>query len=170
MGHPLGRDQEQSRIAAMNDPVEGVALPLDVTHHPLVRSALGTVDTLSPVEKICQKIAQATGSPTALALAIAVQAIWIPIGVMTHLDPFPFAFLLTCSNIIQLILIFVLAVGQRQAATHAELRAEHDHQSISRLLYHQELQEQVLIALARKMQIEVENIEAMVEKLAEEGD
>lgn len=154
----------------MNDPVGGVALPFDVTHHPLVHSATGVVQPLSRVEMICQKISQATGSPVALALAIAVQAIWIPIGVMTHLDPFPFAFLLTCSNILQLILIFVLAVGQRQAATHAELRAEHDHQSISRLLYHQELQEQVLIALARKLEIEVENIEAMVEKLAAEGD
>jgi len=103
-------------------------------------------------------------SPTALALAIIVQAIWIPVGLLTQLDPYPFAFLLTCSNILQLILIFVLAVGQRQASTHAELRAEHDHQSISRLLYHQELQEQVLIALARKLQIEVENIEERVRR------
>lgn len=89
-------------------------------------------------------------------------------GILTHMDPYPFAFLLTCSNIVQLILIFVLAVGQRQAASHAELRAEHDHDAISRLLYHQELQEQVLIALARKLEIEVQHIEELVAQLATE--
>jgi len=148
-----------------------VELPIDINHHPLVRNAnLEQAESLSAVERLCQRISSMTGSPVALALAIAVQAVWIPIGLITHLDPYPFAFLLTCSNILQLILIFVLAVGQRQASVHAELRAEHDHESISRLLYHQELQEQVLIALARKLQIEVRNIEDMVRQLAEEGD
>jgi len=148
-----------------------VSLPLDVADHPLVRSVNREQDAkLSPVERVCQRISSATGSPTALALAILVQAIWIPVGILTHMDPYPFAFLLTCSNIAQLVLIFVLAVGQRQASSHAELRAEHDHASISRLLYHQELQEQVLIALARKLEIEVRTVEEMVRRLAEEGD
>ncbi len=80
-------------------------------------------------------------------------------GIITHLDPYPFAFLLTCSNVLQLILIFILAVGQKQSACHAELRAEHDHDSISRLLYHQEVQEEVLIALARKIGVEVQKME-----------
>lgn len=144
---------------------------VNLASHPLVRNAnTEQIENLSPVERLCQRISQTTGSPTALALAIIVQAIWIPIGIVTHMDPYPFAFLLTCSNIIQLILIFVLAVGQRQASNHAELRAEHDHASISRLLYHQELQEQVLIALARKLEIEVHNIEDMVRQLAEEDN
>jgi hypothetical protein len=52
---------------------------------------------------------------------------------------------------------------------HAEMRAQHDHEAISRLLYHQELQEQVLLAMARKLQIEVHKIEEMVRQLAEEG-
>jgi hypothetical protein len=65
-------------------------------------------------------------------------------------------------------MIFVLAVGQRQSVNHAELRAEHDHDAISRLLYHQEVQEEVLIALARKIGVEVENIEMMIKQLATE--
>jgi len=104
----------------------------------------------------------------ALGLAVVIQAIWIPIGIITKLDPYPFAFLLTCSNVLQLILIFVLAVGQKQSASHAEMRAEHDHDAISRLLYHQEVQEEVLIALARKIGVEVQNIEAMITLLASE--
>jgi uncharacterized membrane protein len=140
---------------------------MDVTNHPLVHDVnREQLESLSPVERICKDIADWTGAPLALGLAIAVQAIWIAVGLITKLDPFPFAFLLTCSNVLQLILIFVLAVGQRQSSQHAELRAEHDHDSISRLLYHQEVQEQVLIALARKIGIEVESMEKTIELLA----
>jgi uncharacterized membrane protein len=140
---------------------------MDVTNHPLVHDVnREQLESLSPVERICKDIADWTGAPLALGLAIAVQAIWIAVGLITKLDPFPFAFLLTCSNVLQLILIFVLAVGQRQSSQHAELRAEHDHDSISRLLYHQEVQEQVLIALARKIGVEIESMEQTIETLA----
>ncbi len=147
--------------------VEVVRRGMDVTNHPLVHDVnREQLDNLSPVERVCKDIADWTGAPLALGLAIAVQAIWIAVGLITKLDPFPFAFLLTCSNVLQLILIFVLAVGQRQSSQHAELRAEHDHDSISRLLYHQEVQEQVLIALARKIGIEVESMEKTIALLA----
>ena len=141
----------------------------DVTDHPLVHDVNKELnDSLSPVERMCKRIADWTGAPLALGLAVAVQAIWIPVGLITKLDPYPFAFLLTCSNVLQLILIFILAVGQRQSSSHAELRAEHDHDSISRLLYHQEVQEQVLLALAHKIGIEVDKVEKMVALLATE--
>ncbi len=142
---------------------------LDVTDHPLVHDVNQEhTDSLSATERLCKRIADSTGAPLALALAIVVQAIWIPVGIYTKLDPYPFAFLLTCSNVLQLILIFILAVGQRQSSAHAELRAEHDHDSISRLIYHQEAQERALIAIARKIEIEVEALEAMFAKLASE--
>jgi hypothetical protein len=69
---------------------------------------------------------------------------------------------------LQLILIFILAVGARQSSAHAELRAEHDHDSISRLIYHQELQERILIEIATKIEVDVESIKTMVAKLAEQ--
>jgi uncharacterized membrane protein len=123
-------------------------------------------DSLSRTECICRDIANWTGAPLALALAIVIQVVWIVVGMLTKWDPYPFAFLLTCSNVLQLILIFVLAVGQRQSSSHAELRAEHDHDSISRLLYHQEVQEQLLLAIAAKTEINVEQIKSMVNQLA----
>ena len=55
-----------------------------------------------------------TGAPAALVAAIVLQFVWIGIGRATHWDPCPFVFLLTCSNVIRLILIFVIAVAQRQ--------------------------------------------------------
>lgn len=141
----------------------------DPTDHPLVMDVNQVhIEKLTKTEGACKKVADWTGAPLALGLAIAIQAIWIPVGIITKLDPYPFAFLLTCSNVLQLILIFILAVGQKQSSCHAELRAEHDHDAISRLLYHQEVQEEVLIALARKIGVEVENIESMIKTLATE--
>jgi uncharacterized membrane protein len=145
------------------------AAPSDVTEHPLVHDVNAEhKDSLSATERFCKRVADWTGAPLALGLAILVQAIWIPVGIYTKLDPFPFAFLLTCSNVLQLILIFILAVGQRQSSAHAELRAEHDHDSISRLLYHQELQEDVLLQIASKIECDVADIKARIEQLAKQ--
>ncbi|MBV8582268.1 MAG: DUF1003 domain-containing protein [Candidatus Eremiobacteraeota bacterium] len=139
----------------------------DVTEHPLVHDVNQEHrDSLSPVERACKRIADWTGAPLALALAVVIQLGWIVVGTVTKMDPYPFAFLLTVSNVLQLILIFVLAVGQRQSSAHAELRAEHDHDSISRLLYHQELQEQILIQIATRVECDVEQIKTMVAQLA----
>lgn len=139
----------------------------DVTEHPLVHDVNEEhTDSLSATERFCKRVADWTGAPVALGLAIVLQAIWIPLGIYTKFDPFPFTFLLTCSNVLQLILIFILAVGQRQSSAHAELRAEHDHDSISRLLYHQELQEKILIEIAGKIECDVGDIKAMVAQLA----
>lgn len=141
----------------------------DVTEHPLVHDVNKEHDEqLSPVEKVCKRIADSTGAPIALFMAVALQAIWIVAGQFTHRDPYPFAFLLTISNILQLILIFILAVGQKQSSAHAELRAQADHDAISRLLYHQEVQEQLLLAIATKVEIDVEAVKTMVAKLASE--
>jgi hypothetical protein len=67
-------------------------------------------------------------------------------------------------------LIFILAVGARQSSAHAELRAEHDHDSISRLLYHQEVQETILLEIATKIECDVSALKAMVAKLSQEDD
>ncbi len=143
------------------------ASTIEADNHPLVHDLNREhIESLSPVERFCKRIADSTGSPLALGLAIGAQAVWIPVGILTKLDPYPFAFLLTCSNVIQLILIFVLAVGQRQIGAHAELRAEHDHDSISRLLYHQEVQERILLAVAAKIEVDVEDMAQMVRQLA----
>ncbi len=145
------------------------AAPSDVTEHPLVHDVNQEhTESLSFTERFCKRVADWTGAPLALGLAILLQAIWIPLGIYTKFDPFPFTFLLTCSNVLQLILIFILAVGQRQSSSHAELRAEHDHDSISRLLYHQELQENILIQIASKVECDVTEIKKMVAQLAEQ--
>jgi uncharacterized membrane protein len=106
-----------------------------------------------------------TGAPTALVAAIVLQFVWIGIG-LANWDPYAFVFLLTCSNVIQLILIFVIAVAQRQLSLHDELRAEADHGAISRLLYHQEAQELLLVRLAEKLDVGARDLRRILSTLA----
>lgn len=141
--------------------------PPPIEDHPLVDNVnVEHQERLSAIERFCKKVADATGAPAALVLAILVQLIWIVVGYVTHWDPFPFVFLLTCSNVLQLILIFVIAVAQRQSSQHDQLRAQADHDNISRLLYHQQLQEAMLLALAAKAGIDVSELEASTRRLA----
>jgi uncharacterized membrane protein len=140
---------------------------IDLENHPLVDDVNALhKEKLSETERMCRRIADATGAPVALLLAIVVQFAWISIGALTHWDPFPFVFLLTCSNVLQLILIFVIAVAQKQQTQHDELRAETDHDAISRLLYHQQLQNELLIRIAEGAGVNVSDLKTAAIKLA----
>jgi uncharacterized membrane protein len=139
---------------------------MDVEDHPLVRDVNKEhQENLSGVEKACKGIADATGAPLALFLAIVFQVGWVAVGTALHWDPYPFVFLLTVSNIVQLVLIFVIAVAQKQSSQHAELRSEADHEHISRLLRHQEVQEELLMRLAAKLQVDVTDVKVAVGQL-----
>lgn len=139
---------------------------MDVEHHPAVDDVNAVHQgRLSETERMCRRIADATGAPVALLLAIVVQIVWLVLGSITHWDPFPFVFLLTCSNVIQLILIFVIAVAQKQQTQHDELRADADHETISRLLYHQQTQETLLLRLAERAGIEVSDVRGQIAAL-----
>jgi|SRR5579871_4184675 len=139
---------------------------MDVKDHPGVRDVNEEhEESLSPVEKMCKAIADATGAPLALFLAIVFQIGWVIIGTIFHWDPYPFVFLLTISNIIQLILIFIIAVAQKQSGEHAELRAETDHENISVLLNHQEVQDEILLRLAAHVGCDISDVQAAVAQL-----
>ncbi len=97
--------------------------------------------------------------------AIIVQLGWIGLGAATHWDPYPFVFLLTCSNVLQLILIFVIAVAQKQQTQHDELRAEVDHDSIARLLSHQQLQNELLMRIAKDSNVDVSDLQSTASTL-----
>ncbi|GAC1464346.1 MAG: hypothetical protein PVSMB8_16870 [Vulcanimicrobiaceae bacterium] len=153
-------DTMQQQPKMVSDPTMAVG------DHPAIMDVNAEHNArLTPVERFCKRIADATGSPTALFAAIIIQFAWVAVGQLSHWDPYPFAFLLTVSNIIQLILIFVIAVAQRQSSEHAELRAESDHDSIARLLHHQEVQEAILMRIALKTQADVADLKSAVDRL-----
>src|SRR5438270_3934099 len=116
------------RRKATMDVTSTAQKPVSVEDHPLVDDVNRMHrDQLTRAEKICKNISDATGAPLALLAVIVVQFIWVIVGTITRDDPYPFAFLLTVSNILQLILIFVISVAQRQSGEHNEMRAEADH-------------------------------------------
>ncbi len=122
---------------------------------------------LSPTERFCRRIAESTGAPATLVAVIIFQLLWIIVGQATRMDPFPYIFMLTVSNVIQLVLIVVLAVAGKQQAEHAETRAEEDHASLSHMLYHQQTQEAILLDLAAHAGIDTHEYERAVNELSE---
>ena len=133
----------------------GLAPGGDPEHHPTIGNVNALLaERLSTRGHICRRMAAISGAPAALVAAVVLQFVWIGVGLSTDWDPYPFVFLLTCSNVIQLILIFVIAVAQRQLSLRDELRAEADHGTIGRLLYHQEAQELLLVRLAEKLDVD----------------
>ena len=124
-------------------------------------------DRLSATEKICQRIAAGTGAPITLVAVIILQLIWIVIGQITKMDPFPFVFLLTISNVIQLVLIVVVAVAGKQQAQHGEIRADEDHSALSRMLYHHQAQELLLVQIAEKLGIDTAELRTTISDLAQ---
>lgn len=152
------------------DVIPTVQQSLNVEDHPLVDDVNQLhQDKLSRAEKICKTISDATGAPLALLAVVLVQFVWVIFGEVTHDDPYPFPFLLTVSNILQLILIFIIAVAQRQQSEHSELRAESDHDAISRLLYHQQLQNELLLRIAERSGAQTADLRPMAQQLATEG-
>lgn len=147
-------------------PIHPVISSEQAEDHPLVVDVnVQHAERLSATEKICRRIADATGAPIALLLAVLVQFGWVAVGTLSHWDPYPFMFLLTCSNILQLILIFVISVAQKQQTLHAELRAESDHDTVSRLLYHQDVQDRILLRLAERAGIDVSDLQPTITSL-----
>jgi low affinity Fe/Cu permease len=124
-------------------------------------------ERLSPVERFCKRVSDSTGAPIALAIVIVGQFVWIIFGQVTGRDPFPFIFLLTISNVIQLTLLFVISVAQRQASQHAEMRAELDHEWIGLLLEHQDIQVDLLLRIAAKTNADTADLQGRLNELNE---
>ncbi|MDB5072566.1 MAG: hypothetical protein JWM87_3677 [Candidatus Eremiobacteraeota bacterium] len=119
----------------------------------------------APLERCCKNAGELISSPLALVFAILFNAIWMPLGIIFKFDPYPFALLLTFSNVVQLLLIFVLAVGQRQAVRSAEQRAEQDHQSIVDVLACQKQQERMLLRITAAIEANVEDVKQILSRL-----
>lgn len=134
--------------------------------HPLVKNANDVHhNDMSKVEKMCAWVCDAIGSAAALGIIVIIQVLWVCIGQSTKLDPYPYVFMLTVSNVIQLILIFILAVGQRQSVERAAIRTQTDHDAISRIMHHQDLQEKMLLQILNHHDINSDEVKSMIELL-----
>jgi uncharacterized membrane protein len=141
---------------------------MNVQDHPALRDVNELhAKALSATERFCQKIAAGTGAPMTLVAVIVLQFVWIVVGQLTKMDPFPFLFMLTISNIVQLVLIVVVAVAGKQQAQHDTIRADEDHAALSRILYHHQAQEMLLVQIAEKLGVDTEELKSTIADLAQ---
>lgn len=83
---------------------------------------------LSFQERLAVVITSAIGTMYAVYLFVAITLGWMLWqALMTQpFDPYPFAFLLFLSNVVQLFLMPLIMVGQNIQGRHSELRAEEE--------------------------------------------
>jgi uncharacterized membrane protein len=119
-------------------------------------------------------ITRRVGTMWAFYTAAVVMAGWMVLagfawGPLHKVDPYPFAFLLFLGNIVQLLLMFVIMVGQQVLGAASDKRAIVTYQDAEAIL-HECLQMQDHLtaqdsALARMIQ-RMERLEAKMEKSA----
>ncbi len=106
-------------------------------------------------DKLALHITTAIGTMYAVyffAVALAGWMLWQ--GAISHhpFDPYPFAFLLFMGNIVQLLLMPLIMVGQNIQGQHAEIRTDEEYKTtltsfkdIEQILQHLDAQDQELL-------------------------
>src|SRR5919199_616137 len=106
-------------------------------------------------------ITEKCGSMWAFYVAALFQLAWMTLALTGVLgfDPYPFAFLLFLSSITQLILMFVIMVGQQvlgQAADHRAIETFEDAEAVlhecERLQAHLQAQDETIVRLVRRLE------------------
>lgn len=97
-------------------------------------------------DKIALRITTAIGTMYAVYFFITVMSAWILWQMVSEqpIDPYPFAFLLFLGNIVQLLFLPLILVGQSLQGKHSELRAEEEYKR-TLSIYHdmEKIQEQL---------------------------
>ena len=104
---------------------------LDLRPHPRRARLVRRADVAGPGinARIAGVVTAAIGTMYAFYLFAVVMGAWIlwqGAFALKPFDPYPFAFLLFLGNIVQLLLMPLIMVGQNVQAAHADARAESD--------------------------------------------
>jgi len=116
-------------------------------------------------------ITRSVGTMWAVYIAVAIQVTWMTLATIGFWefkkDPYPFAFLLFLSNIVQLLLMFVIMVGQQVLGAASDKRAVVTYQDAEAILHeclqmqdHLLAQDKALDSIIRRM----ERLEAKMEQ------
>lgn len=119
-------------------------------------------ESLNTQDKLALMITSAVGTMYAVyffVLALAGWMLWQ--GLITHkpFDPYPFAFLLFMGNIVQLLLMPLIMVGQNIQGRHAELRSEEEYKTTLSSFHDLEI-------IMQKLDEQAETIKALAEKIS----
>ena len=129
---------------------------------PLLNPHQERIKTLKPLDKLALTITTKVGTIGFFLIIFFWTAIWLGWNALApkalQFDP-PMAFVLWLfiSNVIQILLMPLIMVGQNIQGAHAEARAEHDLQvnikaerEIEIVLSHLEYQNELLIGMAKR--------------------
>jgi uncharacterized membrane protein len=119
-------------------------------------------------------ITRSVGTMWAFYFAAVFMASWMVLagfawGPLHGVDPYPFAFLLFLGNIVQLLLVFVIMVGQQVLGAASDKRAVVTYQDAEAIL-HECLQMQVhLTAQDRALEGIIKRMEALEAKMEKQA-
>lgn len=138
--------------------------------HPLIDVNARHRSRVSPLKRLALFITEHVGTMGFFLIILAWTACWLGWNLLAprrqQFDP-PMAFVLWLfiSNMIQILLMPLIMVGQNLQGRHAELRAEHDlhvnvraEREIEVVLTHLEYQNAILLAMVRKLGIDLDQL------------
>jgi len=135
---------------------------------PLPNTNLEFQEKLSNIDKFAVWITQQVGTMGFFLIITIWTVIWLGWNLLAPENlqfdkPMGFVFWLFISNLLQILLMPLIMVGQNIQGRHAELRAEHDlevnvkaEQEIEVVIHHLEYQNSILIAMVEKMGIKLD--------------
>ena len=138
--------------------------------HPLRNTYQETLAKLAALDKLALWITQHVGTMGFFLLIAVWTFIWLTWNFLApaHLKfdpPMGFVFWLFISNMIQILLMPLIMVGQNLQGAQSEARAEHDlevnikaEQEIEVILHHLERQNEMLMAMLQKQGIKLDEV------------
>ncbi len=130
--------------------------------HARVRESLGAQDRIALV------ITTAIGTMYAVYVFAIFMAAWMLFQVVsgkTAFDPYPFAFLLFMGNIVQLLLMPLIMVGQNLQGRHTEARADEEFRTTQKTFSDMETTMRHLDAQDAELLRQTAMLRAIVERL-----
>ncbi len=128
----------------------------------------GTIAKFGGMDRLAVWITERVGTMGFFLVIFVWTALWLGWNFLAPVDlrfdpPMGFVFWLFISNLIQILLMPLIMVGQNIQGRHAEARAEHDldvnvkaEEEIEIILRHLERQNEMLIALLEKMGVKLD--------------
>ena len=114
-------------------------------------------------------ITRSVGTMWAVYIAFFIQVTWMALATIgvweLKKDPYPFAFLLFLSNIVQLLLMFVIMVGQRVLGAASDKRAVVTYQDAEAILHECLQMQDHLLAQDKALDAIINRIEQLEKKL-----
>ena len=151
---------------------------IDFTHHPHPQTEKRKLKAPPKVAdehvgfngRLGAAITRRVGTMWAVYIALIIQVTWMALATLGiwefKRDPYPFAFLLFLSNIVQLLLMFVIMVGQQVLGQAADKRAVVTYQDAEAILHECLQMQEHLHAQDRAIEHIVSHMEQLNKKMA----